>query len=253
MKRWPRIAVAALVLLVIAGALYFPALRRRITQLGRAQRTEEQARREVVQPPIITPTDVKVLAKLFLLSASEPGKLAPVEFELPLSADPVLRAKQLLGVLISAPAAAERTLPADAALLEFYLLPDGTAIADFSDTITSGTPSGILSEQLAVDSIVGTLAAGVPQIRRVKILVHGQEVDTLAGHYDLTVFFPGNPPPAPVAGPPAPPAAPASGPSSSNPVKTSGAPEPGKAPAAPPPAKSPGKLTPPSAPGKLGR
>ncbi len=40
-----------------------------------------------------------------------------------------------------------------------------------------------------MNSIVNTLAANVPSIRRLKILIHGQETDTLAGHVDLTGFF----------------------------------------------------------------
>jgi hypothetical protein len=43
---------------------------------------------------------------------------------------------------------------------------------------------------LAVNSITQTLAANVPSIVRLKILIHGQEADTLAGHVDLTGFFP---------------------------------------------------------------
>src|SRR5262249_48163520 len=79
-----------------------------------------------------------------------------------------------------------RTLPADAALLAFYLLPDGTGVADFSEAFATSTPSGIQSEELAVDSIARTLEANVPQVKRLKILIHGQELDTLAGHLDLT-------------------------------------------------------------------
>jgi hypothetical protein len=82
-----------------------------------------------------------------------------------------------------------RTLPPDAALLAFYLLPDGTAIADFSEALGTATPSGIQSEQMAVDSIARTLEANVPKVRRLKILIHGQEVETLAGHLDLTQAF----------------------------------------------------------------
>jgi hypothetical protein len=48
----------------------------------------------------------------------------------------------------------------------------------------------VQSEQLAVDSITKTLEANVPQVRRLKILIHGQEVETLAGHLDLTGMFP---------------------------------------------------------------
>jgi hypothetical protein len=80
-------------------------------------------------------------------------------------------------------------LPPDAALLAFYILPDGTAVADFSEELRTSIPSGIESEQLAVESIVRTLEANVPQVLRLKILIHGQEVDTLAGHLDLTQMF----------------------------------------------------------------
>jgi hypothetical protein len=91
-----------------------------------------------------------------------------------------------------------RTLPADAVLLEFYLLPDGTGVADFSEALSSTMPSGIESEQLAADSIARTLEANVPQVRRLKILIHGQETETLAGHLDLTGYFPVNAKAAPV-------------------------------------------------------
>ncbi|HYU22533.1 MAG TPA: GerMN domain-containing protein, partial [Candidatus Dormibacteraeota bacterium] len=71
----------------------------------------------------------------------------------------------------------------------FYLLPDGTAIADFSEALATSIPSGIVSEQLAVNSITRTLEANVPQVQRLKILIHGQEVETLAGHLDLAEAF----------------------------------------------------------------
>jgi hypothetical protein len=100
----------------------------------------------------------------------------------------------VLNTLLAGPANLElRTLPPDAVLLAFYLLPDGTGIVDFSEAMASSIPSGIESEQRAVDSITRTLAANVPQIMRLKILIHGQEVETLAGHLDLTGSFVVNP------------------------------------------------------------
>jgi hypothetical protein len=91
---------------------------------------------------------------------------------------------------LRAPSAEKRTLPAEASLLAFYVQPDGTAIADFSDEIISGMPSGILSEQMAVESVALTLGANVPGIKQLKVLVHGQEAETLAGHLDLYGMFP---------------------------------------------------------------
>jgi hypothetical protein len=42
---------------------------------------------------------------------------------------------------------------------------------------------------MAVDSIARTLEANVPQVQRLRILIHGQEAETLAGHVDLTGVF----------------------------------------------------------------
>jgi len=190
MSRRMKYVLVWLVIAVIVAAVYFQTLRDSVMRLARPARTEQQARREVVQPPITTPTDVKAKAILFWASKEVTTALDAVEVELPLSADPALRARQLISALISNPPSPEqRTLPADAALLQFYLLPDGTAVADFSDPLATATPSGILSEQMVVDSIVRTLEANVEPVKRLKILIHGQEVETLAGHLDLTGFF----------------------------------------------------------------
>jgi hypothetical protein len=205
--------IAALCAAVLIGLFYLPRLWRGARDLGKPAASDEQARREIAQPPIVTSSDTKVQTKLFWISAANPSVLEAEDVSLALSADPVQRSRQLVNALIlSPPAPQQRTLPPDTALLDFYLLPDGTAIADFADTLSTGTPSGIMSEQLAVDSITKTLGAAVPQIRRLKILLHGQEAETLAGHVDLTGFFavcaatsttpvPAPPPPAPSGAP----------------------------------------------------
>jgi hypothetical protein len=189
--RWRWWFVGTLFLAVVIAAIYLPILRRNIRQAAKLQqRSEEQARRELTQPTVINPADPKVKAKLFWASGADDGTLSPVTVELPLAGDPVLRSKQVLNTLLAGPVDTElRTLPPDAALLAFYLLPDGTAIADFSEALATSIPSGIESEQMAVDSIAKTLEANVPQVRRLKILIHGQEMETLAGHLDLSQAF----------------------------------------------------------------
>lgn len=195
MPRNIKVAIGILIVAVIVGLISLRGLRQHMQGLSVTQSTEEQARRAVLEPPISTPTDQPAEAKIFW--AAGPGKVAPVQIEIPLSADPVERSRQLLQALIANPPTPDqRTLPAGATLLGFYILPDGTAVADFSDSLSSETPSGILSESMAVNSIARTLAANVPQLRRLKILIHGQEVDTLAGHVDLTGFFDLNPAPS---------------------------------------------------------
>ena len=189
--RWRLWLIVALVTSVIVALIYFPILRKRMKRAARLQeQSEEQARRELAQPIPVNPGDPRVKAKLFWISDEDNSRLMPAVVELPLSSDPVLRSKQVLNTLLAGPVDAElRTLPPDAVLLAFYILRDGTAIADFSEALATSTPSGIVSEQMAVDSMARTLEANVPQVKRLKILIHGQEVETLAGHVDLTGTF----------------------------------------------------------------
>lgn len=188
MSRNLKIVLAILGVAVVIGIISFISLRGRILRLDQSQKSEEQARRELLAPPISTPTDKTVHAQIFWAAAAD--KVAPVDVQLPLSDDPVQRAKQVLQELIASPPTTDqRTLPADAELISFYILADGTGIADFSDALANKMPSGILSEQLAVQSIAQTLESNVPEIQRLKILIHGQEAETLAGHIDLTGYF----------------------------------------------------------------
>jgi len=188
MPRTVKIALVVLTIAVAIGLISVRGLRRHMQRLAQTQSSEEQARHEVLAPPIATASDVVTKANIFWAAGTD--KVAPIEIELALSADPVERSRQLIQALITdPPTPGQRTIPASATLLGFYVLPDGTAIADFSDTLSSEMPSGIMSETMAVNSIVRTLASNVPALRRLKILIHGQEEETLAGHADLTGFF----------------------------------------------------------------
>ena len=72
---------------------------------------------------------------------------------------------------------------------QVYLMGDDTAIVDTKSAFADAHPSGVLAEELTVASVVVTLNANDSKIARVKILVNGQERDTLAGHADLRRFY----------------------------------------------------------------
>ena len=187
----PRRGRITLLLLLLAtglvGAYQLPALLRQMRLFGPEAQSEEQARREVIRPRAEGANAKKEKVAIFWLSSEGPQELAAVETPLELGSDPAQRARVALEALITnAPSPAARVLPLEATLLAFYLRPDGTAVADFSDAVSREVPSGISSEQLAVDAIARTLHAAVPQVRRLKILIGGQEAETLAGHVDLT-------------------------------------------------------------------
>jgi Sporulation and spore germination len=189
--RWRLWLSGGLLVAVIAAGVYLPALRRQVDKVAQlTEKTAEQARRELIPPAPVRSGGPMVKAKMYWGTRAQDGTLRAVTVDLPLSDDPALRAKQVLNTLLAGPVDPEaRTLPPDAALLAFYILPDGTGVADFSEAIGTSIPSGIQSEQTAVDSITRTLEANVPQVQRLKILIHGQEVDSLAGHLDLTQTF----------------------------------------------------------------
>ncbi|HVB33292.1 MAG TPA: GerMN domain-containing protein [Patescibacteria group bacterium] len=197
MSRRAKISVSVLAVLVVAGIIYLPGLYRRVLGLKRmpVSESEEVERRAVLQPLVTAATGVTEEAQMFWASATAPGTLEATAVEMKLSANPVERGKQLLTALIGGPTDPDRrTLPPGARLLEFYLLPGGIAVADFSSELTTDLPSGIQSEQMAVESIADTLAANIPNLRRLKILIDGQEAQTLAGHIDLTGYFVLQPP-----------------------------------------------------------
>lgn len=66
-----------------------------------------------------------------------------------------------------------------------YSQQDGVATLDFSKELVTAHPGGSMSELLTVYGLVNTLAVNFPHIRKVRILVEDQPVETLKGHVDL--------------------------------------------------------------------
>ncbi len=78
------------------------------------------------------------------------------------------------------------TIPRASELREVYLSKDGTAYIDFSQSFVDGHSGGSSAEIDTVFSLVDTLTFNFPEIKRVKILVEGEERNTLKDHLDLS-------------------------------------------------------------------
>ncbi len=61
---------------------------------------------------------------------------------------------------------------------------DGTLFVDFSKELKERHPGGSWAEMLTIYSIVDTIIKNFPDIKRVKLLIEGEEIETLAGHID---------------------------------------------------------------------
>jgi spore germination protein GerM len=73
------------------------------------------------------------------------------------------------------------TIPEGAALRSLFYLEDGTAVVDFTESMRKNHPGSCRMEQLTLFSVVNSLVLNIPEIERVKFLVAGEEISTLAG------------------------------------------------------------------------
>ena len=78
------------------------------------------------------------------------------------------------------------TLAPDTRVLHVFVSARGIAYVDLSKEVAVVAPGGSEAEMIAVYSVVNSLAANFPAIKRVQILVEDRPAATLAGHVDLT-------------------------------------------------------------------
>jgi hypothetical protein len=97
------------------------------------------------------------------------------------------QARQIVSELIAGPhdKGLLPTIPEDTKVLGLYLDRSGTAYVDLSDEFVNKHPGGSSEELATVFSIVDSLTYNLPEVRRVRFLVGGEERDTLASHLDL--------------------------------------------------------------------
>jgi hypothetical protein len=176
------LAVAALLVLVLAMGIYLGQMRRRAME---AQRFSDDAR--PVAPPASGPTETVTL----YVADDALGGLRPKSAQIPLPGGRQQRAEELLRALlrIYQQTGAPHPLAQSADIRSIFLVDPGAAVIDLNGAFADQHRSSILGEQLTVNSLVQTLAANVPGINRVKILVDGNTRETLAGHADLSEFF----------------------------------------------------------------
>jgi hypothetical protein len=176
------IGVAALLVAVVSMGIYLRHMRRRAGEL------ESPATATLpVAPPASGPTETVTL----YVADDAAGILRPQSAQIPLPGGRQQRAEELLRALlrIYQQPGATHPLAAAADIRAIYLVDPGAAVIDLNAAFADQHRSGILSEQLTVNSLVETLAVNVPGIQRVTILVEGQTRETLAGHADLSEPF----------------------------------------------------------------
>ena len=177
-----KIGVAAMLAVVLAMSVYAWRMR------GRMQQAEPAAAYiHPVTAPVQGPTEQVTL----YVAYDDSGSLRAQGASIPLPAGRQERAQELLRALLGLylEKSSSHPLGPGAEIRDVYLVDPGLAVIDTNDAFADGHRSGVLVEELTVASMVQTLAANIPGINRVKILVGGKERETLAGHADLTGFY----------------------------------------------------------------
>ena len=124
---------------------------------------------------------------LFLFDADS-FELVRVDAELRLSQEPIERLKQIVNALVKESADSLRNaIPTGTLLHQVYLDDQSTAHLDFSHHLSDSHIGGTTAELLTVSVILQTVQTNFPEkIKKVQILIEGQEVDTIAGHIDIS-------------------------------------------------------------------
>jgi hypothetical protein len=137
-------------------------------------------------PPPSTPAVPRIKATLFFASA-DGLTLVPVEQEIPLAQGTVAQARALLEAQLAAtaPDSFSTTIPQGTTLRGVYVSERNEAFVDLDGTVRAKHPGGSMNELFTVYTIVNAVAANLPDIQLVQLLIDGHEVDTLAGHVDL--------------------------------------------------------------------
>jgi len=183
----PRHIKIGLIVLAVGFAValgFFVNVVGRVQSMMRNEReTEENPFKQPTQP-LYTPSDPPMNVKLFFPPVKGDPLLTAEDQTIFQSSEIENRAKQILQKLQEGPhgSGLVPSLPKDAKAQDLFISEDGTAFINFSNTIATNHPGGVLNELATIYSVVDSLTYNLPEIKEVKILIGGVEKETLAGH-----------------------------------------------------------------------
>ena len=159
-----------------------------ICQIATAE-TDSGRREDGRLNPEFPPQSIKIAAHLYFADRHN-SFLKSEQRAMHQTDDPVDFGQAIVEALIKGPQKGlVRTIPAGTKLNAIYIDPDNVCYVDLSATVRNNHPGGSNSEMLTIYSVVNSLILNVSGIKRVKILIDGNETPTLAGHINLQSAF----------------------------------------------------------------
>ncbi len=131
------------------------------------------------------PQEAGTLIVALFFAAPDGSGLVREAREVDACQDPTECAEEILEELINGPVGeTSPTLP-PATTFRSVVVEGDTATIDFGRELAEGFPSGSNAEMMAVYSVIDSLAFNFPSIKKVRILLGGEQVKAL-GHLDLS-------------------------------------------------------------------
>jgi Sporulation and spore germination len=176
------IAMAVLLAAVLGLGIYALQVRRTATSTRVASIDTRP-----LAPPLSGPSEQVTL----FIAHDNDGTLRAESAKIPMPSGRQQRAEELLRALLSVylDKSSPHVLGSGADVRSVFLVDPGVAVIDVNAAFADTHRSGVLVEELTVASLIHTISANTPGIVKVKILVDGQQRDTLAGHADLSDFY----------------------------------------------------------------
>jgi len=171
-------------LFVLLVGLYFA---------GRMQRAEVAPVVQTPAAPVEAPEDLPAARTALLFFGTEDAEGLHRELREVRAAEGVeQQARVLVEELLRGPSAEGvlPTLPPETSIRKAYLdAREGVLYLDFSRELRTRHWGGTAGELLTIRSLVTTVASNLPAVKAVQILVEGQQVESLAGHLQLSEPF----------------------------------------------------------------
>lgn len=171
----PIVALVLVAVLCIGGFLWWR-MRPAAPSAGEAQQSAA-AVLQLNEPVMIT------------LSVPADGLLAAVQAPITQQPDAQSLAREALAALFADPAGSQSPVLKDLRLRGVYFDAGGTGYIDLAPVDQREVRASVWEELIALYAMVNTVSQNVEEIKQVRFLVDGREVQTLAGHIELSRKF----------------------------------------------------------------
>jgi len=180
----PLLIVVVILIIVLAGAGYFA-----WALLVNTKQTEQPATSVMSQLSVsASTTRLNEPMLITVYYPSENGLVAGTA-SVKRQLDMQSQAREVVAVILSDQRPERAAMLRDLRLREFYLDATGAAYVDLSPLTQAGVRASAWEEMLALYAVVTTLMQNFEEIKQVRFLLDGKEVQTFAGHIDTSRTF----------------------------------------------------------------